>query len=479
MTIDTAVADLSLVDALAHIAARKVSSGEVTSACLDRLQNAGLQFNCAVDINRKAALCSAEKADNELNCRKPHRSLHGIPLAHKDMFYRTGRVSACGSRILADFVPNYTATVLRRLDRAGAVDLGRLHMSEMALGSTGHNDFLGVARNPWDPSRAPGGSSSGSAIAVACRAAYGALGSDTGGSVRQPAAFCGIVGFKPTAGRISRHGMMPLSFTIDSVGILARSVADCWLIFSMLAGHDQCDPATVRHRVPQLPEQVGGSLSGVRIGVLKNYVHDGTDDDVSSRAADSLVVLKDAGATIVSVDFPSVGLASPMLGIIVAVEAAALHLTSLQGRPQDFGRQTRARLNAGLLYPGTSYVQALTLRAKILAELQERVFDRVDVIHTPTMPMTAPTLADSDVKDRHGFAEYLGRYGHYTRPASYGGLPAITVPAGNGNNGMPCGFQLMGRPFDDATVLQVAAAYEREAGPFPHPPSVPPGAKSP
>lgn len=456
------IADLALADVAGKIRRRELSSVEATRACLERLARINPRLNCAVAIDADGALAAAERADAALARGRATGPLHGVPLAHKDMFYRAGRPTGCGSRVLADFIPDHTATVLERLDRAGALDIARLHMSEFALGATGHNEFLGPARNPWNADHAPGGSSSGSAIAVACGAAYGALGSDTGGSVRQPASFCGVVGLKPTFGRISRHGMMPLSATLDVAGVIARTAEDCALLLHVVAGPDERDPATRDVPMPAFDALRASDLRGRRIAVPENYFYEGADSDVASRVRDTLAVFKALGAMVVPVTIPSVEQASPSLGIIAAVEAATTHGRFLEERRGEYGAQTLARLLPGRLHPATRYVEALTFRQRLLAAFRETVFAQADVLHTPTMPMPPPTLAESDVRDREGFMDYLAPFGHCTRPASYLGLPAISVPAGFTAHGLPCGFQLIGRPDDELTLLRFAHCYERE-----------------
>jgi aspartyl-tRNA(Asn)/glutamyl-tRNA(Gln) amidotransferase subunit A len=457
--------ELTLVEVASAIATRAASVLDVATASLKQLRFAAENFHCAVGFE-ESILVAARRADRDLAKGVVRGPLHGVPLAHKDLFFRAGRVSACGSRILASHQPSQTATVLKRLDEAGALDIARLHMSEFALGATGHNDVMGHAANPWDPTRAPGGSSSGSAIAVAAHAVYGSLGSDTGGSVRQPAAFCGVVGLKPSAGRISRHGMMPLSHTLDTPGCIARTVADCALLYETIAGRDALDPTTTDRRVAAAAVDDGASLAGIKIGMPRNFLFDDLDRDVSLKMEEALDVLRKLGAKLVPVEVPSVDAIGSLLAIIVGVESAALHRRWLQERPQDYGPQTLARLHQGLFYPGTSYVEALTLRAQLLAEFNEAVFAKADVLLTPTMPMVPPDINQSNVGASDGHSEYLARFGRCTRPASYLGLPALTVPAGLSAGGLPCALQLVGRMFDEATLLRVGASFERESQPL-------------
>ncbi len=456
------IAGLSLTEVATRIAACELSSVEVTRACLARLDCYGHRLNCIAGIDPEAALAAAEAADAELAAGRPRGPLHGVPLAHKDMFYRAGRVSACGSRIRAEFVPDYRATVLDRLDAAGALDIARLNMVEFGFGPTGHNEITSTPRNPWNPDYVTGGSSSGPAAAVAARLVYGTLGSDTGGSIRQPAAFCGLVGIKPTYGRVSRYGAMPMAFTLDAIGPLARTVSDCALLMQTIAGHDPMDPTTSSRPVPNYLAALESGVRGLCIAVAETYFYDSVDAEVSRMIKDSLAVFRALGAEIVPVTIPSMDLADSMVSLIVMVEGATVHSRWLRERRQDYGAQTLGRLLPGLFYPATRYVEALNLRHKVLADFAEAVFERADALHIPTMPMPVPTIAESDVAAKPNFMDYLRPFGHCTRPFSYLGLPALSVPAGFTANGLPCAFQLVGRPFDEAMLFRAARAYERE-----------------
>ena len=463
--VDDALAGLTLTELAAAIGARKVSSLEATENCLAGLERHGPALNCVAGIEPEAALEAARAADAELAAGRARGALHGVPLAHKDMFYRAGRVSACGSRILADFVPEVTSTALARLDRAGALDIARLNMVEFALGTTGHNEITGAVRNPWNPAYVTGGSSSGPGAAVAARLVYGALGSDTGGSIRLPAAACGLVGVKPTFGRVSRHGAMPLSFTLDTVGPLARSVADAALILQTIAGPDPNDPTTGSEPVPDYLGDLEAGVRGLRIATPENYFYDPVDAEVAALVRASLEVFAALGAEIVPVEMPaSIALGNPLTMLILAVEGAAFHGRWLEQRRADYGRQTLGRLLPGLLYPAKRYVEALSLRRKVVDELRAAVFERADVLHTPVWPFPLPTIEESDLAANPGFTEFIAATGHCSRPVNYAGLPGVSVPAGFTANGLPCAFQLVGRPFDEALLLRAARAYERETG---------------
>jgi len=455
---------LSLTEVAGAIAGRRLSSSEVTRACLDRLATHGAALNCVAGLDAEQALAAAARADAELGAGRLRGPLHGVPLAHKDMFYRAGRPSGCGSRIRADFVPDHTATVLERLDAAGALDIARLNMVEFALGPTGHNEITGTPRNPWQPDYITGGSSSGPAAAVSSRLVYGTLGSDTGGSIRIPAACCGLVGMKPSYGRVSRYGSLGLSFTLDHPGPLARTVADCALLLQIIAGHDAKDATTSKWPVPDYVGGLDRGVRGLRVAVPQNYFYDPVAAEVRERMDASLEVFRRLGAQTVPVTIPAIELANPLVTLIIAVEAAALHGSWLRERPADYGKQTLARLAPGLLYPATRYVEALNLRQHVLQEFSASVFAHADLLHLPVIPSPVPTIAQSDVAANPGFSKFILDFGHCVRPFNYLGLPAISVPAGFTGNGLPCGMQLVGPPFGEALLFRAARAYERETG---------------
>jgi aspartyl-tRNA(Asn)/glutamyl-tRNA(Gln) amidotransferase subunit A len=454
--------DMTLTEAAHAIAAGHVSSAELTAQCLASLAAQGAELNCVAGMDAEKALAAAQAADRQLASGSVRGLLHGVPLAHKDMFYRRGRISGCGSRIRANFIADETSTALEKLDAAGALDIARLNMVEFAYGPTGHNGITGTPRNPHNPAYITGGSSSGPAAAVAAGLIYGSLGSDTGGSIRIPASCCGIVGIKPTYGRVSRAGAMGLSFTLDHIGPLARTVADCALLLRVIAGRDEHDATTSRRPVPDYPALLDQPVKALRIAVPENYFYDPVKPEVRRVVEQTLEVYRRLGAKIVRVTIPSVELANPMVMLIMAVEAASMHARWLKERPQDYGKQTLGRLMPGLMYPATQYVDALKLRQKVMADFSRGVFEKADVLHLPVIPIEVPTIAESDIAANPGFSEFLLAFGHCTRPFNYLGLPAISIPAGVTPNGLPCGFQLVGRPFDEATLFAAGYAYERE-----------------
>ncbi len=460
---------LTLREAVAAIAQGRLRAEALVEACLDRIERLQPALNCFIRVTAKAAREKARAADKAVEVGRALGPLHGIPLAHKDMFYRAGEVCSCGSKIRADFVPDHTATVLERLDAAGGIELGRLNMAEFAMGPTGHNDHFGRCRNPWNPAHITGGSSSGSGAAVAAGLVFGALGSDTGGSVRLPAAACGIVGIKPTLGRVSRYGTMPLSHSLDCIGVLARNVGDCARLLSIVAGADDRDGMSSRHPARDYERGLDdaanpGSLAGVRVGVPDRYYYDGLDLEVAELLAASRAVLEAQGAKVVDIPIGDHGAINDLAGVILAAEAATLHLPWLRDRPQDYSDQTRARLLVGLGIPAILYGQVLQSRARLLEQLLRETFAGCDVLHVPVLGRPVPTAAETDVGGSAAMPEVLGRIVANTRPLNYLGLPSLAVPIGFTRNGLPQAMQLVARPFREYLLFRVGAAYEARSG---------------
>ncbi len=453
------IAALSLTAVADAIRTRRVSAREVTELAIARIERAQPRLNCFLSLNAEAALEAAKRADAEL-ARGPVRSpLHGVPLAHKDLFYRDGRVASCGSAIRRDFVPATTASVLERLDALGAIDLGTLNMSEFALGPAGHNAHFGDCRNPWNPERIAGGSSSGSAAATAARLIYGALGSDTAGSIRLPAACCGLVGLKPTHTRVSRHGVMPLSFSLDCVGPLTRTVRDCARLAGIIAGADVADPTCSLEPVPDYEAGLNTGVKGLRIGVPANYFY----DEVTEKSAleQSLEVYRSLGAEPVAMEVPEPARLNDLAAIVQGAEAATIHARWMRTRPEDYSAEVRGRLEAGYHLSATQYLEASRLRAPLLREFVKSVFERVDIFHAPVMAGAAPGLDETRFGAAPDFPALIAAMIRCTRPISYLGLPALSVPCGFSADGMPLGFQLVGPPFSEALLLRAGHAYQQ------------------
>ncbi len=460
---NTSVPFMTLTQVASEIASGQLSSIDATNACLDRIEKAAPVLDCIAEINPDAARKAARAADEKQARGTLQGPLHGVPLAHKDMYYRKGRISGCGSKIRASFVPDHTSTALSRLDDAGALDIARLNMVEFALGVTGHNDVMPTPKNPWNTEHFTGGSSSGSGASVAARLIYGALGSDTGGSIRLPSAACGLTGMKPTLGLVSRYGAMPLSHSLDTVGPLTRTIEDNALFLQTIAGQDDKDPSTSSRAVPDYLDGITDGVKGLRIGIPNSHFYDDIEPGVEALVRASLKVYEAAGAEIIPLDIPtSIGATNTMTGLLTTVEGATLHYEWLRDRYEDYGAQTRARFSIGLMTPATVYHQALSMRTKILSDFSAAVFDNVDVLHTPMINFPIPKYSKSDTIADQDFIELITRIGHCTRPINYLGLPGLNVPCGFTDNGLPCSFQLVGRPFDEKTLYRVGYAYERE-----------------
>lgn len=439
----------------------KVSARAAMEAVLARADKVQKTLNCFVRIDHDEALAAARLADIELGRGVLRGPLHGVPMAHKDMYYRAGAISSCGSRIKREMAAPSTATALKRLDAAGAIQFGVLNMAEFAYGPTGHNYHLGHCRNPWNPACVTGGSSSGSGSAVAARASFAALGSDTGGSIRLPATFCGVSGIKPTWGRVSRHGAMPLSFSLDTVGPLARTVEDCALIMGAIAGADPLDATASARPVPDYCAQLARPIRGLRIGRPRQYFYDDVDPAIEALMRASLAEYARLGAEVIDIDLPDIEPWGHAAVMIIAAEAAAVHGNWLRTRPQDYSDQVRARLEFGLGVPATTYLDGLRLRGAALQAFSREVFSRVDVLHVPTVAFQTPTIAETDVGGSEAMARVLNRITRLTRPGNFLGLPCLSVPAGFTAAGMPTTMQLIGRPFDEATLFAAGHAYQQ------------------
>lgn len=388
--------------------------------------------------------------------------LHGVPFAQKDMYDRAGQETSCGSKIRTDHIASLTATVLERLDAAGAVDLGRLNMSEFALGPTGLNAHFGRARNPWNVDIATGGSSSGSGAAIAAGLIYGALGSNTEGSIRLPAALCGVAGLKPTQGRVSRFGAIPLSTSQDCVGPLAPTVRDVALIYQAIAGPDPRDGACSNRQVaiPTLRDD----LKGVRIGIPKRFYREDVDPEFSAVITESRRRFDGMDAALVDVDLPDQRYFAEVANIVAITEAATVHYDWLRDRGQDYDEQARARLLQGLAIPGVAYLRAQQLRVVMLEEFVTAAFPRCDALHVLVLPSLPPRFADVDLAASLAIPSVVAGMTRFTRPFSFLGLPALAQPIGFSAEGLPIAMQLVGRPFVESRLLEIGVAYEIATG---------------
>src|ERR1700738_2065679 len=377
---------LMSLTAVAHaIADKRVSSREATKSCLERIARWQPHLNAFMAIEADTALAAADAADAAVAKGNLRGALHGVPLAHKDMYYDAGRVVTCGSKIRRDFVPTSTSTALQRLKDAGSIRLGSLQMVEFAYGPTGHNAHYGAVHNPFALDHITGGSSSGSGSAVAARLTFADLGSDTGGSIRMPAHFCGVTGLKTTYGRISRAGAMPLSQSLDTVGPLARTALDCALLLGLMAGADANDPTAVSNPIPDYMAATREPIKGLKIGVPSAFYVDDLDPEVARILDETMAGLKREGADIVQVELPDQRQLTAACQLVLATEAAAFHKRWLIERPQDYGPQVLMRLQNGLAIPGVLYLEAMRWRGQALSA-HIAATSGVDAVLAPVVP---------------------------------------------------------------------------------------------
>jgi aspartyl-tRNA(Asn)/glutamyl-tRNA(Gln) amidotransferase subunit A len=459
----TPLANLSLIEAADAVAQRRTTSLDLLEACWANLDATNPLINAVIWEEREQAAAAARAADEQVASGAPLGSLHGVPMAHKDMYYQAGRLSTCGSALRADYRPTITATVIERLAKAGAYVFAGLNMAEFAQNPTGHNKTYGDCHNPWNLPYITGGSSSGSGASVAARFNYMALGSDTGGSIRLPASACGVTGLKPTQTRVSRYGVMPLSFSHDNVGPLARTARDCARVLTVIAGYDPRDPTSSREPVPNYEDFMDGDLRHTRIGVPTNVFLDGADDAVVQAMEAALLVLQARGATITRLEFPLMDAIAAYGGIVSRAEAAPIHAEWMRKDPQAYGQHISGRMYPGYAIPAAYYIESLSRRGPILKEFARQVFSQVDVLITPTIKTCLPTLEETDID--HGPPGTETKFmavSANTRPFNYLGLPAISVPCGFDPNGCPIGLQIAGRPFAEGRILKVAGAYQSD-----------------
>jgi aspartyl-tRNA(Asn)/glutamyl-tRNA(Gln) amidotransferase subunit A len=459
----TDLADLSLVDAADAVRNGDATSIELLDACWHNLEAVNPSLNATIWLDRETAEAAAHAADRAVRERSWLGPLHGVPMAHKDMYYQAGQLSTCGSAIRRDYRPAVTATVIEKLLAAGAYTFGGLNMAEFAQNPTGHNRAFGDCHNPWNLPYITGGSSSGSGVSVAARFNYAALGSDTGGSIRLPAAACGVTGIKPTQTRVSRFGVMPLSFSADNVGPLTRTARDCARIMGLIAGCDPRDPTSSHEPVPDYEAALDGDVRGLRIGVPSTWFLDGIDAPVRDALEHALAVLAARGAEVHRIALPLMDAVTTYGSIVSRVEAATIHAQWMRERAGDYGIHISGRMYGGYAIPATYYIEALSRRGPILKSFAKEVFAKVDVLATPTIRTCLPTLADTDIDHGPpGTETTFMAVSANTRPFNYLGLPAVSVNSGFDPNGLPIGLQIAGRPFAEARVLKVADAYQRD-----------------
>jgi aspartyl-tRNA(Asn)/glutamyl-tRNA(Gln) amidotransferase subunit A len=473
----TDLASLSVTEIRAGLDTKKFSCMELTQACLDKAARLSA-LNCFTVISDDAALKNAEKIDALIRAGKS-APLLGVPVGIKDVICTKGVRTTAGSKFLENFIPPYDATVVRKLKTAGTVSLGKLNMDEFAMGSSNENSAFGPVQNPWNPEYVPGGSSGGSAAAVAAGICPITLGTDTGGSIRQPAAFCSVVGLKPTYGRVSRYGVIAYASSLDQVGAFARTVHDCAVATQAICGIDPNDATSADQQVPSFEEKLGRSIKGLRIGIPKEYFIDGLSPEVKAATSQALKTLEGLGAIPVEISLPHTELALAVYYILAPAEASSnlarydgirfghrakgdLDLKSLycRSRSEGFGREVQRRILVGTYVLSSGfydafYVKAQKVRSLIVRDFYEAFQNSCDIIASPTTP-TPPFKLGEKVSDP--LTMYLNDL--FTIPVNLAGLPGLSMPCGFSGQGLPIGLQLIGKPWDESTVFQVASAYE-------------------
>ena len=454
----------TLEDAALAVRERRVSPVELTEAALARIEAFEPRLNAFVTVTADLARTQAREAQDEIAAGRYRGVLHGIPVAVKDLFATKGIRTTAGSRILADWTPDEDATVVRRLREAGAVLLGKLGLHEFAYGISSVNPHFGDVRNPWDTTKIPGGSSGGSAVAVVAGEAYAALGSDTGGSIRIPASLCGCVGLKPTFGRASLYGAVPLSWSLDHPGPLARTVRDVAVATAAIAGYDPRDPISADRPVPDYFAQIDAGPKGLRVGVPTGHVWDQCDPAIATAVRAAIEALAKAGAEILEIRWPRATEYAKAASAVLGVEARAYHEGAFPGRSAEYGPLVRARLASQGDVNAETYAQSMTLLLEARTGAADRDLEGVDVLAMPTVPSRAWTIEEAKEIPRPS------EWTRITRIFDLTGQPAISVPCGIDPDGIPVGLQFAARMWDEATALRAARAYELVRGPFPLPP---------
>ena len=446
---------LTISEAADQVRRRDLSPIDLVDACLDRIGVADRHVNAFISVLAAEARAAAREAAAEISAGQYRGPLHGIPVAVKDLFDVAGARTTAGSKILAGNVATLDSGAVERLRAAGAIILGKLNLHEFAYGATGIDSHFGPARNPWDTGHVTGGSSAGSGASVASGECFAALGTDTGGSIRIPASLCGLVGLKPTFGRVTRRGLLPLSWSLDHAGPMARTVGDAALVLQAIAGRDDGDDWSSSEPVPDyVASLLGGGVKGLRIGVPDSYFFYALDPEVEAGVRGAITTLESLGATIETVSLPYVADLSAGVTCIMLPEALAVHHKWLQERADDYSESVRYRLELGSTVTAVSYVQAQRFREMVTRAWRDEVFSRYDIIATPTTPIAAPRTDGSDLSVTMNLIRF-------TNPINLLGTPSISVPCGFTAAGLPFGLQLTGRWWDEATVLRAAHAYEQ------------------
>lgn len=473
---------LSIGEASGLIKKGEISPVELAESVLDRVSRLDGELNTYITVMGEKAIDAAKTAEKEISSGKYRGPLHGIPIGLKDIFVMKGVPATCGSKMLENFIPPYDAAVTKKILDAGAVIVGKNNMDEFAMGSSTETSYFGPTKNPWDKGRVPGGSSGGSAAATAASLCLGSIGTDTGGSIRQPASFCGVVGMKPTYGRVSRFGMIAFASSLDQAGPITKTVEDAAIILNVISGHDPMDSTCVNTQAPDYTLSLRDDIKGVKVGVPREYFIPGMDKEVEEAAKKAIALVEDLGGEIVEISLPHTEYAVVTYYIIAPSEASS-NLARYDGvkygyrtanaetlrdmyfktRAEGFGSEVKRRIMLGTYALSAGYYDAYYLKAQRVRTLIKKDFDdafkKVDVIMAPTAPEVAFRFGE---KTGDPIKMYLSDV--LTIPCNIAGLPGISVPCGFSSDGLPIGIQVLGKPFDECSVIHVAHAYEQRAG---------------
>ena len=442
------------------VQSKEISPVEIIEAHLTRIDATEPVLNSFITLLADQARKTARQAEKDIQAGRYKGPLHGIPVALKDLYNTGGVRTTSGSRIFDTFIPAEDCTVAAKFHQAGAILLGKLNMHQFAYGPTGENPDYGHMHNPWNPDMVTGGSSGGSGSAAAAGQCTITTGSDTGGSIRIPAALCGIVGLKPTYGLVSRYGLSALSWSLDHPGPMTRTVEDTAITMNVIAGHDPRDVASAKVDIPDYTSALTGDVKGLRIGIVKEYFEAPLDPQVRKAVMDAISLLESMGAEVKEVSYPMFNQSQAISSTVLMAEATAYHRDLLEKDGHQLYKPVRQRLEAGLFISAAEYLRAQQARS-IFDQQGRRLLDEVDLLAGPTEPITAPEILASKVMAGEQEVGVVGALTQYTRPYNINGFPAISVPCGFSDDGMPIGLQLAGRPFDELTVLRAAHAYEQ------------------
>lgn len=449
---------MTIREAADAIRGKRVSPVELTAGAIARIDRLNPSLRAFITIAADYAKMRARQAESELAAGRDRGPLHGIPVAVKDLFHMRGVPTTSGSKIFENLVPDHNSTVVERLEAAGAVLLGKTNMHELAYGISSENPHYGSVHNPWDLARSAGGSSGGSGAAVAAQIVYGAMGSDTGGSIRIPASFCGTVGLKPTYGRVSRFGALPLGYSLDHMGPLTRSVRDAAIFLNAIAGYDPRDETSSKRPVVDFVPDDDCSLKGMRIGFPENFYFERIDPDIESAVRGAIARAASLGAELKPVWIPDVAALNTIGQVTLLAEASAALGPYLEMQSR-FGADVFSRLQQGRLIPATDYINAQRVRRRMRDEFA-KLWREVDCFLTPSTPITAPKLGEKTVRIAGREEDTRAAATRLARGLNVLGLPALSMPCGLSGQGLPVGLQIVGAPFEEATILKIGAALE-------------------